>query len=162
MANSTLHRHSRHIWVYMKQFTLTDLFCPHNRLRGWYRYLPCKTEKTKVHRDRILSSLLFFIVLYCLPGENYSLITKLSKSPQSIYVSCNSLEKEMATHSSILAWRIPWTEEPSRLQSTGLQRVRHDWVCPVILNAPQFHRKFSKEIVTFEMMSSFSTAKLNL
>ena len=37
------------------------------------------------------------------------------------------LEKEMATHSSILAWRIPWTEEPGRLQSTGLQRVRRDW-----------------------------------
>ena len=36
------------------------------------------------------------------------------------------LEKEMATHSSILAWRIPWTEEPGRLQSTGSQRVRHD------------------------------------
>ena len=36
------------------------------------------------------------------------------------------LEKEMATHSSILAWKIPWTEEPGRLQSTGLQRVRHD------------------------------------
>ena len=37
------------------------------------------------------------------------------------------LEKEMATHSSILAWRIPWTEEPGRLQSTGSQRVRHNW-----------------------------------
>ena len=37
-----------------------------------------------------------------------------------------SLEKGMATHSSILAWRIPWTEEPSMLQSMGLQRVRHD------------------------------------
>ena len=36
------------------------------------------------------------------------------------------LEKGMATHSSILAWRIPWTEEPGRLQSLGLQRVRHD------------------------------------
>ena len=36
------------------------------------------------------------------------------------------LEKEMATHSSILAWRIPWTEEPGRLQSTGSQRVEHD------------------------------------
>ena len=36
------------------------------------------------------------------------------------------LEKEMATHSSILAWRIPWTEEPGGLQSTGLQRVRHN------------------------------------
>ena len=36
------------------------------------------------------------------------------------------LEKEMATHSSILAWRIPWTEEPDRLQSMGLQTVGHD------------------------------------
>ena len=36
------------------------------------------------------------------------------------------LEKEMATHSSILAWRIPWTEEPGRLQSMGSQRVRCD------------------------------------
>ena len=36
------------------------------------------------------------------------------------------LEKGMATHSSILAWRIPWTEEPGRLQSLGSQRVGHD------------------------------------
>ena len=36
------------------------------------------------------------------------------------------LEKEMATHSSILAWKIPWTEEPGRLQSMGLQRLGHD------------------------------------
>ena len=36
------------------------------------------------------------------------------------------LEKEMVTHSSILAWRIPWTEKPGRLQSMGSQRVRHD------------------------------------
>ena len=36
------------------------------------------------------------------------------------------LEKEMATHFSILAWRIPWKEEPGRLQSMGLQRVRHN------------------------------------
>ena len=38
----------------------------------------------------------------------------------------HALEKEMATHSSILAWRIPWTEEPGRLQSVGLQRVGRD------------------------------------
>ena len=36
------------------------------------------------------------------------------------------LEEEMATHSSILAWKIPWTEEPGRLQSMGSQRVGHD------------------------------------
>ena len=38
----------------------------------------------------------------------------------------DSLEKGMATHSSILVWRIPWTEEPGGLQSMGSQRVRHD------------------------------------
>ena len=36
------------------------------------------------------------------------------------------LEKEMATHSSVFAWKIPWMEEPGRLQSTGSQRVRHN------------------------------------
>ena len=38
------------------------------------------------------------------------------------------MEKEMTTHSSILVWRIPWTEEPGGQQSMGSQRVRHDWV----------------------------------
>ena len=38
----------------------------------------------------------------------------------------NSLEEVMAVHSSILAWRIPWTNEPGRLQSLGLQRLRHN------------------------------------
>ena len=38
------------------------------------------------------------------------------------------LEKKLATHSSIVAWRIPWTEEPDRLQSMGLLRVGHDLV----------------------------------
>ena len=43
--------------------------------------------------------------------------------------SPRSLEKEMATHSYFLAWRIPWTEEPGRLQSMGSQRVGHNWAC---------------------------------
>ena len=38
----------------------------------------------------------------------------------------DALEKEMATHSSTLAWKIPWTEKPGRLQTMGSQRVRHD------------------------------------
>ena len=44
----------------------------------------------------------------------------------SIPGSGRSLEKEMATHSSTLAWRIPWREKPGRLQSMGSQRVGHD------------------------------------
>ena len=46
----------------------------------------------------------------------------------SIPSSGKSLEEGMATHSSILAWRIPWTEEPGGLQSIWSQRVEHDWV----------------------------------
>ena len=44
------------------------------------------------------------------------------------------LEKEMTTHSSVLAWRIPWTEEPGGLQSMGLQIVSHDWVTSLHFN----------------------------
>ena len=59
------------------------------------------------------------------------------------------LEKHMATHSSILAWRIPWTEEPGRLQSMGLQRVRHNWALSTIF----FH--------TFlPLMSHFTTLSI--
>ena len=43
------------------------------------------------------------------------------------------LEKAMAPHSSTLAWKIPWTEEPDRLQSMGSQRVRHDWATSISL-----------------------------
>ena len=44
------------------------------------------------------------------------------------------LEKEMATHSSTLAWKIPWTEELDRLQSMGSQRVGHDWATSLSLS----------------------------
>ena len=44
----------------------------------------------------------------------------------SILSQDNPLEKEMATHSSVLAWRIPWTEKPGRLQCIGLLRVGHN------------------------------------
>ena len=47
---------------------------------------------------------------------------------QETQESCEDpMEEEMETHSSILAWEIPWTEAPGGLQSMGLQRVGHDW-----------------------------------
>ena len=57
---------------------------------------------------------------------------------KSISISSDNLiyrysEKAMATHSSTLAWKIPWTEEPRRLQSMGSQRVRHDWATSLSL-----------------------------
>ena len=44
------------------------------------------------------------------------------------------LEKEMAIHSSTIAWKIPWTDEPGRIQSMGSQRVRHDWATSLSLS----------------------------
>ena len=44
----------------------------------------------------------------------------------TLYINYTSLAKEMATHSGILAWRIPWTEEPGGLQSIASQRVGHN------------------------------------
>ena len=58
--------------------------------------------------------------------SNLAILTYSSKSLDLCLGLGFSLEKGMATHSSILAWRSPWTEEPGRLQSMGLQRVRHD------------------------------------
>ena len=62
-----------------------------------------------------------------------SLVAQMVKNPpamQEAWVRSlgqeDSLEKDIATHSSVFAWRIPWTEEPGRLQSMGLQTVTHD------------------------------------
>jgi len=62
-----------------------------------------------------------------------SLVAQMVKNPPAMQETWiwtlgweDPLEKEMATHSSIPAWRIPWTEEPGGLQSMGLQRVGHD------------------------------------
>ena len=57
--------------------------------------------------------------LKCLPGMQETQVRSLGRE--------DPLEKEMATHSCTLAWRIPWREEPGGLQSMGLQRVGHDW-----------------------------------
>ena len=56
--------------------------------------------------------------LKCLPGMWETCVQSLGQE--------DPLEKEMATHSSTLAWRIPWREEPGRLQSMGSQKVGHD------------------------------------
>ena len=53
-------------------------------------------------------------------------ITFLPRSVILFLTKCGPLEKGMATDYSILAWRVPWTEEPGRLQSMGSQRVGHD------------------------------------
>ena len=66
------------------------------------------------------------------------------------------LEKEMATHSSILAWRIPWTEEPGGLQSTGLQRVGHDWATSRHFNLLESQCYYFQSTVLLTLFLSFT------
>ena len=87
-----------------------------------------------VHQGTILCQKGLFLTLFLVLRA--SLVDQMGKR---IHLQCrrlvidswvreDPLEKGMATHSSILAWRIPWTEEPGGLQSRELQRVGHDWV----------------------------------
>ena len=68
--------------------------------------------------------------LKCLPAMRETWVWSLGRK--------DSLEKEMATHSIILAWRIPWTEESGGLQSMGSQRVRHNWATSLSLSRLQW------------------------
>ena len=64
-----------------------------------------------------------------LPGESHGKRNLVAYSPwgcKESDITEHNMEEEMATHCNILAWKIPWTEEPGRLQSMGLQRVGHD------------------------------------
>ena len=61
-------------------------------------------------------------------GRRFNLwATYRGKESKKEWIYVCILEKEMAAHSSIIAWRIPWTEEPGGLQSVGSHRVRRDW-----------------------------------
>ena len=82
------------------------------------------------------------------PGWWASQVAQTVKSLPALWKTCvrslgreDALEKDRATHSSILAWRIPWTEEPGRLQSKELQRVGHNWA------SNTFHQYY-KSVIT--------------
>ena len=66
-----------------------------------------------------------------IPDHFATHLKSLYSTPESLYYT--SAEKAMAPHSSTLAWTIPWTEEPGRLQFMGSQRVGHDWATSLSL-----------------------------
>ena len=89
----------------------------------FFNFLGVILDLQKSYKDDMESSYTHFTLfplMIILP--NYCTFIKVNK----LSLVQSVMEKEMATHSSILAWRTPWTEEPGGLQSTGLQRVRHD------------------------------------
>ena len=83
-------------------------------------------------RPYIPSNMFFFFFYFIVPKQT-SLVAQMVKRPSTmreIWVRSlgqeDTLEKEMATHSSTITWKILWMEDPDRLQSTGLQRVGHN------------------------------------
>ena len=68
------------------------------------------------------------------------------------------LEKSMVTHSSILAWRIPRTEEPGRLQSMGVQRVRHNWTTFTFIISPNWCFHYSIWFTNPNSLPTFQNA----
>ena len=69
----------------------------------------------------------------CISERPIFCIASSSRRLHLFISSCLLVEKAMATHSSTLAWKIPWAEEPGRLQSMGSWRVRHDWATSLSL-----------------------------
>ena len=99
--------------------------CSNEDHRG--RHLPGKEEASLP--GPLVKRKAVFINMQC----GASLVAQLVKNPPAVQETWvrslgweDPLEKEMATHPSVLAWRIPWTEEPAGLQSIGSQRVKHD------------------------------------
>ena len=104
-----------------------------------------KCTGTCIHHSSITQIIFTALKISCAPPIHPSLPTKnlatanlftvsiVLPFPEYHIVSIIQSEKAMATHSSTLAWKIPWTEEPGRLQSMGSLGVRHDWVTSVPL-----------------------------
>ena len=94
-----------------------------------------KSNSSDQYLENILGCVLFLILRVSYIYTGTSLVTQMVKRlPTMQETRIQSLgweyplEKEMATHSSILTWKVPWTQEPGGLQSMGVTRVRHNLV----------------------------------
>ena len=92
---------------------------------SWGLWL-CGSSKINFCKHYWLMTSLVAQMVKCLPTMRETRVQSL--------VQKDLWEKEMAAHSSILAWKIPWTEEPGRLQSMGSQRVGHNWATSLSLS----------------------------
>ena len=114
-------------------FVLKDLkrissFSPYSCFHDYIRFLKKQTNNHSISRSCRVFSIAHL-------GRNWaSLVAQMVKNQPLVQETQvwslgheDPLEKGMATHSGILAWRIPWTEGPGRLQSMGSQRTRHNW-----------------------------------
>ena len=107
---------------------------PHTSQPGWLSYLFCKVQICAIDNAGLLPVTIFNTIQKRHEASQVALVVKNSPANAGdrrdlTHTLCleDPLEEGMATHSSTLAWRIPWTEEPGGLQSIGLQRVEQNW-----------------------------------
>ena len=86
-------------------------------------------------------------------GKEFTCNAGITGDTGSIPGSRRSLEESMATHSTILAWRIIWTKEPGKLQSKGWQTAGHDWMT----KCPRFGLIFPKQVCQGLLLACFTS-----
>ena len=112
------------LWVHIFMYYLVShLFSHHLSAEQEKKRLGCKLIKMF-----IIFVLPFQWVGASLVAQRLKRLPPMQETQVQSLGQGDPLERETVTHSSILAWRIPWMEKPGRLQSTGSQRVGHDWV----------------------------------
>ena len=117
------------LYVLLSQFETSLLFHVWFSFASWPAY---RFHRRQVRWSGISISKNFpqFVVFYTVTSLVAQMVKHLPTMRETWVRSLgweDLLEKEMAPYSSTLAWKIPWVEEPGRLQSMGSQRVRHDW-----------------------------------
>ena len=106
------------------------LVLPHSKNRN----KPHSLKRTRAFFASHLKAILLVIYEVLLYLVGFPMAQMVKRLPAMWEIQVLSLEKEVTTHSSTLAWKIPWTEEPGRLQSMGSQRVWHDWATSLSLS----------------------------
>ena len=117
--------------LYIIKYFKWDCIClPQPMLKEWTLEIRVLTNRLYCLALRIAQQFFFFFceIYASLVAQRLKRLPPMRETQVRSLGGEDPLEKEMAAHSSILAWRIPWTEEPGGLQSTASQRVGHNWV----------------------------------
>ena len=118
-------------WIYVPHL-LCSFIC-----RWTSRLLPCPSYCKKCCSEPFGTCVFFnygFLRIHACMAQRVKHLPAMQETWVRSLCQEDPLEKEMATHSSTLAWKIPWTKKPGRLQSMGSQRVRHDWATSLSLS----------------------------
>ena len=120
-------------WVYVKLVKSEYCLWVVPMSASWFRQCTWAGKKLLLTLSEATRTSLYCICSFLgFPGGSVVKNLPAVQETQEMWVQSlgqeDPLEEEVATHSSILAWKIPWTQQPGRLQPMGSWRVRHDWV----------------------------------